>query len=909
MPVPRSLVAAVSALALTVPLGLAGAAPAAPAPRPQPAGGEVGSWRVVPLGEGSYRVSWRSPTRLPVTSDRPVVVADGRSLGTAQLGADGRTVRVVVRAPQSPDPASLDVLLSGDRLDVRGDDVTARVGGAAAVRSAAPAATTLPVDPGTPGPYPVVTSDYQLDPVPLPGMAQPIEMVGHVVEPAPGAATGPRPLVLFLHGRHSYCYNPTTGEDGWDWPCAAPYREIPSHLGYDYLQQVLASQGFTTVSVRVNGINAQDWQLLDGGADARAAIVERHLDHWVGLAAAHQVDLSRVVLVGHSRGGEGVDRASLEIPLDAPYTIVGQVLLAPTNFGTQTAAYVPTVTVLPYCDGDVYDLQGQRFTDSARDLTTDDTSLKSSVLVLGANHNYFNTEWTPGLSQAPAWDDWGDPGSALCGAGSPRRLSDSEQRAVGTAYVAGAVRLFTKDEQDLLPLYDGSAARVASTGDAVVLSHAIGGGRELRRPGVDSGLALAVGADTQLCRGSYSWDAVSPHRLCGRDGWLDGNVPHWTEVHEFTPSRRALEVAWSAAGQTGGLVLDDPLDLSTGRLELRTVVDPTVGDVSMRVRLVDSAGASAVLTPEGGPDLAALPQEGGLAKRWAQTVIVDPGTAAGVDLARIAEVDLIGESDAGRVWVLDLAAAPDTLAAVPRTRLPVVSLGRVRVVEGDAASATARVPFTVSGQLTRRAALVVGVVSYLPRVKRWTQELDLAPGQTQGSVVVDYAGNRLDDIARRPVDLVAYPRFGAMTDTYFGRVVVLDDDPTPRVRVRTESRVVREGRPARWTVRLAHPVQYGTEVMLRVVRGPAGTSPLSVGDVPPAWLRDHVDEALPPRTPLWQTHAVVFGYFRPGRTEASFAVPTRRDGRHEGRETLTMRVRVTLPGGRSAFTRTVVVAD
>ena len=47
-------------------------------------------------------------------------------------------------------------------------------------------------------------------------MAEPIEMVGHVVEPAPGENTGPRPLVLFLHGRHSVCYNPTDPDDFGD---------------------------------------------------------------------------------------------------------------------------------------------------------------------------------------------------------------------------------------------------------------------------------------------------------------------------------------------------------------------------------------------------------------------------------------------------------------------------------------------------------------------------------------------------------------------------------------------------------------------------------------------------------------------------------------------------------------------
>ncbi len=220
-----------------------------------------------------------------------------------------------------------------------------------------------------------------------------------------------------------------------------------------------------------------------------------------------------------------MSRASLRIPTSAPYTIAGQVLIAPTDFGTQTAPYVPTVTMLPYCDGDVIDLQGQRFTDTARDLTTDDTSLKSSVMVMGANHNFFNTEWTPGVAAAPASDDWFGPEDAACGTATPARLTAAEQRKVGKAYVAGAVRLFTRDAEEFLPMYDGSATRVASTGDAVVLSHAIGGGRNLRRPGIGTGLTLPDGAETQFCRGLTQ--SPGPHRICGRAGASSYQTPHW----------------------------------------------------------------------------------------------------------------------------------------------------------------------------------------------------------------------------------------------------------------------------------------------------------------------------------------------------------------------------------------------
>ena len=240
-----------------------------------------GTWQVTRSGPGTYQVRWRSPRRLPVTSDRATIVLDGAPIGVPLLGADGRTVETTVRAAERPDPADLDVVLSGDRLDQPGLDQTTDTAPPTTPRRSA----LLADDPAQPGAYDVVSSDYELDPVKLPRMQQPIEMVGHVVEPAPTADTGPRPLVVFLHGRHSYCYDPTdSGADGWDWPCQPPLAEIPSHLGYDYIQQVLASQGFATVSVRVNGINAQDFRLADGGADARAEIVQRHLDHWTTLA-------------------------------------------------------------------------------------------------------------------------------------------------------------------------------------------------------------------------------------------------------------------------------------------------------------------------------------------------------------------------------------------------------------------------------------------------------------------------------------------------------------------------------------------------------------------------------------------------------------------------------------------------
>ncbi|GAA1477473.1 hypothetical protein GCM10009623_19190 [Nocardioides aestuarii] len=898
----RAALATVLTAALALSAAPATAAPGAGArPSTSVPGGDVGRWKVRAAGPGEWVVTWRSPARLPVTSDRPTIVHGGTALGVPTVRADGRTVTTSVASPTRPDPAALDVVLSGDRLDVAGSDVpdqrTAR-------SSAVPRLPALEADPAEPGSYETSTTDYELAPVPLPGMPEPIEMVGHVVEPVLGADAGPRPLVLFLHGRHSFCYDPTeSGADEWSWPCQAPAIDIPSHLGYDYIQQVLASQGYATVSVRVNGINAQDYRLADGGADARAAIVQAHLDHWVDLADEHQVDLDQVVLVGHSRGGEGVDRASIQIDADAPYRIAGQVLLAPTNFGTQSAPYVPTVTVLPSCDGDVFDLQGQRFTDSGRDLFDDDTSLKSSVFVSGANHNFFNTEWTPGLAEAPAWDDWGGGGPAtLCGEGSPTRLTATEQQRVGVAYVAGAVALFTRDDQEVLPLFDGSVVRPPTIGAADVRSHAIGGGRDVRGAGTESGLALADGATTAFCRGVLSQSGVG---ACGKGYELYGQVPHWYDARELAPSRPELEMSWSAVGQSGGLRLDEPLDLSSGRLELRTIVDPTRGDVRLRLRLTDADGTSAVVTPADDGLVRALPSDRRSAKRWAQTVIADPAEATGIDLSRVEQVEVIGDSEDGRIWVLDLAAAPDTLAAVPDTRAATVSMGSLRLREGDTdGTAVAEVPWTVDGTLTEPAELLVGIsTGWRPR-DREVVRLDVAPGQTSGTIPVEYESNDLDDYGDRFTQLEAHPVDHVMTDAYVGVLRVVDDDPRPRMSFTTPRRVA-EGDQIPVRVRIEGGASYPLYAAVEVVRGSSDREPLRIGDLPVRWLAGHDVAGSDPRTPLHRAGVYLGRTVRPGDHTVTLTMPTRVDRVDEGVEVVTF----SMDLGRREVRRTVRVVD
>lgn len=877
-----------------------GSLPAAASPVPMapvdPAGTRVGSWSVQNLSGDLWRVSWRSPKKLPTASDRPVIVRNSAPIGTSVV-ADGLVVSTVVQSAKAPDPAKLDVVLSGDRISRQGDDTAT---GAANVLGFTPG-RLLSFDPADVGPYQTVSSDYTGDPVPITGFEQPVEFVGHVVEPAATADTGPRGIVLFLHGRHSVCYlNDQEGSDS-SWPCQAPAKEIPSQLGYDYLQQRLASQGYFTVSIRVNGINAQDDALADGGADARATLIQKHLAYWAARASEHQLDLNKVVLVGHSRGGEGVARAALQIPLSAPYRIVGAILLAPTDFAGQAVPYIPTLTVLPYCDGDVYDLQGQRFTDAARDLVPDDSALHSSVMVLGANHNYFNSEWTPG-SAAPSWDDWSGDDNAVCGTNHPQRLSAAEERSVGTAYVTAAVQLFTGTDARPLALLDGDRVRVASTGDAIVLSQAVGGGRDTRVPGVATGTTDAT-MDADFCRGIS--DGEGGHSVCGRGTRLADASPHWPSFGEALPERQALELAWDKAGQVGGMLFDKPLDLTGKLLQLRTVLDPMNRTARFGVRLTDADGRSADLEPVGGTEQVAFDSTETIARLWAQSVTVDPSAAA-IDLSKVVSVELVSISSAGRVWLLDISSVPEALGAVPEKRVPLVSLGTATEVEGnDPDTRTVRVPFTVNAKPSARSSFVVRVSSYDQTQRSDLITVNLAPGQTKGSIPVDVAGNTEPSLGQLAgFTLTGWAVRGVMTDAYLGQLDVTDDDPLPTVNVTVQKKTVREGQKATWTLRLSKPLEQDLWVNAEIIRGPRSVRALTGADVPTKWRREQGVGST--RLPLYKQGVTISKGLPAGKTTVVISVPIAKDHRAEPREQLT--VKLSLGDTGVGATKTVYVA-
>ena len=238
----------------------------------------------------------------------------------------------------------------------------------------------------------------------------------------------PRPIVFLLHGNHSTCQSITTKEETnckytLEGTCDAGDEVLPNHEGYNYLAQQLASLGYIAVTINANrGITCGGGSDTDWGNNlVRGRLVLRHIEEWMkwstqggapvslGLAAnafVGKVDLTNVGLVGHSRGGEGM-RAALAQYRDAgsiwPARIpnlkirgifeigsvdgqAGRVLDADDTAWNQ---------ILPMCDGDVSDLEGRLpFERMMKKSVEGRKTPKSLTMVYGANHNFFNTQWT-----------------------------------------------------------------------------------------------------------------------------------------------------------------------------------------------------------------------------------------------------------------------------------------------------------------------------------------------------------------------------------------------------------------------------------------------------------------------------------------------------------------------------------
>jgi hypothetical protein len=847
---------------------------------------------------GARELVWRAPKAVPMGDARVEFRSGGRLLGVPKPAKDGRTFRLALDKATSPELTDLQVTAAGRRLDAAADEP--RASDARGVRLPAQAPANG-VDPGKPGSYRTVSGEYDLPPVRLPGFDTPVEMRAQVV--APKGATGSRPLALFLHGRHATCYKPGSEDDVTiDWPCADGYKPIPSDKGYLRDQKLLASQGYVTVSISANGINAQDWQAEDAGAQARSSLVRQHLARWADWTAhrstapaavrqAPKADLSRVLLVGHSRGGEGVNRAAMDSLYPPPaaedgyrgpvrWKVRGTVLIGPTIFGQNPVADVPSVTLLPGCDGDVSDLQGEEFVDGTRGVSRG-TALHSAVYMVGANHNYFNSEWTPGEAEAPAGDDFGiDPEEPdpVCTPGAATRLTAAQQHKAGATYIAAAARLFVADDDRVLPLLDGSGRRAPSADPARVLTHAVGGHR-------GGGFLPDAGARVT---GARLCSAIDPDpAVACLDPETPGSSPHfaWWETEKET-GRSAVDLKWSAPGTAARVTPAKPLSLrGSQKLALRVFVPPNTTGTKFDVSVTDSSNRRATL---GRVEMAGLPGSARTASYWAQELRVPltAATRAGLDLRHVKSLELTPRSRSGRAWLMDAWGWAPGTPAVRAAALPRVDVGRTVVKEGDSGTRTYRVPVKISGHGSGQVRVYV----LDPDSGRSTSRLvTVRPGSRAIDVPVEVKGDTVygDDVEH---DIAVKAVRSAVVGKHRGGVTVENDDPAPVVTLSPVADRVTEGETLTWRLSIDTPTAVDLWEPVRVLPVTEGTE-LSTKDVDPQWLQEWSGDVPDPERPLSDASLWVWLNIPPGSTSVDFAVPTVQDQVAEPTE--TMRVALT----------------
>ena len=252
---------------------------------------------------------------------------------------------------------------------------------------------------------------------------------------------GPFPLVLIVHGNHDM----------------TKY----SDPGYAYLGELLASRSYILASVDENFLNGN----LRNENDARGWMLLQHLVAWRRFNADStspffgKVDLSRIALMGHSRGGEAVAVAAAfnrlpRYPDDARITfnfgfdIRTLVAIAPVDGQYRPADQGTPLADINYLvlhgahDSDVSTFMGQRQFQRVQ-FTRPGPWRKAAIYIYRANHGQFNTVW--GSS------DVGPERGLLLQ--KKNLLSGDQQRQAGKVFISAFLDLTLRGASGYEPLF------------------------------------------------------------------------------------------------------------------------------------------------------------------------------------------------------------------------------------------------------------------------------------------------------------------------------------------------------------------------------------------------------------------------------------------------------------------------
>ena len=264
-------------------------------------------------------------------------------------------------------------------------------------------------------------------------------------------------LVLMVHGNHE--------------------MEDYSDEGYDYLGELLASRGYIFVSIDQNFLNLTlaegivphlGWGIYDEN-DARAWLLLKHLSLWhswqdsVTHPLAKHIDVSKITLMGHSRGGEAAYTAAYfnqlsaypddnNLKFDFNFDIAGVVALAPSDGQYRPNGELVSLTDISYLtlqgsmDGDAVSFMGSSAY-SRVSFTGQKSNFKSSVYIHRANHSQFNQVW--GRCDSAVVNCWS--------VDIEQQLGSLQQQKIAQVYLSAFVDVVTGALPDYLPLFTDSA--------------------------------------------------------------------------------------------------------------------------------------------------------------------------------------------------------------------------------------------------------------------------------------------------------------------------------------------------------------------------------------------------------------------------------------------------------------------
>ena len=553
-------------------------------------------------------------------------------------------------------------------------------------------------DSTRPGPYAAVSSDYNFGRITVRD-----EVSGGTYESdVHGIAWMPQnlpaglrvPVLVWLHGRHQTCQLAIggvalTGIGDDDCPTGLVLIEsAPSYTGYNAAAERLATQGYVVLSIDLNDVNDHDNTApTDRGALARAQLALEHLDRFRAIDAAGgmgfdalkgHLDFTRVGLMGHSRGGIGVLKAgqeNLKRPLAQQFGIKALFGLAADtgglNIGATDYEVAPGVVwgaAHGYCDGDASDFFSAFYLDKNR-LRADAGALRFLFVPMGANHNYFNTEWT-------GTDDWSLQDAtqmdAQCGsmAATGARDDVAAQQAQLVFFMTSFFRYFVGGETVFAPLWAGRTGLPGSLcpdGIDGCLSRFL---TVRSAPPAERILISAFDGDATLTAntlgGSTALSGFSASTFCTPDDGGD-NPPsggHGCPADPTFSRIPQLALTWTSAGAK--LMQQFPAqDLHGYRLfSLRMALDfaaganPATGQ-DFGIVLTDASGRSARIEAAQWTDALGLAPGDPYASSGSQRTLLYSShfplaAFAGVDLARVTGVTLaFDKTPNGRVQTAD----------------------------------------------------------------------------------------------------------------------------------------------------------------------------------------------------------------------------------------------------------------